>query len=151
MTFPEWADEELSLKLPKLRAQGEGQTLEFKRELGKAGDEIKKEIAALASTNAGLILIGVDDDGTLVGIPDMESAKEREQFRAQVEGRARGVTPPITPAMKYLLEDGKVVLAVEVKRGSQPIYYSNNIPYVRHITQAHPAAPQEVIDRVKEW
>lgn len=151
MSFPEWADEELSLKLPKLRAQGEGQSLEFKRELGRAGDEIKKEIAAFASTNAGLILIGVDDDGSLVGLSDVDTAKKREQFRAQVEGRARSVSPPVTPAIKYLVEDGKIVLALEVRRGAQPVYYSNNIPYVRHITQAQPADPQEVIERVKAW
>ena len=43
------------------------------------------------------------------------------------------------------------MLAIEVPRGTQPVYYSRNTPYVRHLSQSRPAEPHEVIERVGEW
>ena len=39
--------------------------LEFKRSYT---DEIKKEIVAFANTEGGELIIGVDDDGTVIGV-----------------------------------------------------------------------------------
>lgn len=149
--IPEWADKTMSERLPQLRAQGEGQTLEFKRELEEGTDQLKKEIAAFATSNPGLILIGVGDDGALVGLTGMETPDARDELRRKVEGRARAVKPAVTPSITFAVEQGKVVLAIEVTGCTQPVYYSNNIPYVRHVTQVHSAEPHEVIDQVKAW
>lgn len=149
--IPEWADKAMSERLPQLRAQGEGQTLEFKRELEESTDQLKKEIAAFASTNAGLILVGVADDGTLIGLPGIISPEDRDLLRSKVEGRARAIKPAVTPTISFAVENGKTVLVIEIANSSQPIYYSNHIPYVRHVTQVHPAEPHEVIERVEAW
>lgn len=67
-----------SLKLSDLKnliKTGEGICLEFKRTIPSA-EKIARELCAFANTNGGTLLIGVDDDGTLIG---MESFFE-EQF-----------------------------------------------------------------------
>ncbi|MDE2762768.1 MAG: ATP-binding protein [Gemmatimonadota bacterium] len=51
--------------LADLIAPGEGQATEFER--GKVSG-LGREICAFANSEGGVILLGVDDDGTVVGI-----------------------------------------------------------------------------------
>ena len=61
--------------LKNLIKTGEGLYVEFKRTI-PSPEKIARELCALANTKGGSLIIGVDDDGTLVG---MESFFE-EQF-----------------------------------------------------------------------
>ena len=152
MTTPEWIDESLSKQLPVLRDRGEGQRLEFMVKYPSNGNELSKEIAAFASSNAGTILIGVADNGALVGLGNVNTPQGRDSLCQRVEGVCSGnVRPAITPAVKFAKEENAVVLAIEVPRGTQPIYYNNHTPYVRHLSRSRPADPHEVIERIAEW
>lgn len=152
MVVPSWIDETLSETLPVLRDRGEGQHLEFMVEYPKNGYELSREIAAFASSNAGTILIGVSDDGELIGLPDLDTNNGRDTILRRVEGVCSGnIRPAITPVVKFAQEVDAVVLVIEVPRGSQPIYYSKNTPYIRHLSSSRPAEPHEVIDRISEW
>lgn len=51
----------------------ESPTLEFKRELT---DAIKREIIAFANTQCGELYIGIDDDGSIIGLEDAEKVLE---------------------------------------------------------------------------
>ncbi len=53
--------------LKELVANGESTILEFKRK-ATTPEKLAREISALANTQGGKILIGVDDDGTLLGV-----------------------------------------------------------------------------------
>ncbi|TYP93877.1 putative DNA-binding domain-containing protein [Fodinibius salinus] len=55
------------LDVKNLAQTGEGTYLEFKRTIPSAY-KIAREIAAFANTNGGTLLIGVDDDQSLVGV-----------------------------------------------------------------------------------
>lgn len=55
--------------LKLLVERGESVLLEFKRTI-PSPDKIAREIGALANTHGGMILVGVDDDGSIVGIKD---------------------------------------------------------------------------------
>ncbi|MBU1340429.1 MAG: ATP-binding protein [Proteobacteria bacterium] len=152
MNIPNWADENLSKELPVLRSRGEGQNLEFKEIFPQNTRDLAKEVAAFATSNQGTILIGVSDSGDLVGIKDAENQEERDNLLKRLEGICRGtVKPAITPVAKFAIENELVVLAVNVPHGRQPIYYSNNIPYVRHLTEARPAEPHEVLELIAEY
>jgi len=97
-----------------------------------------------------MIIIGVSDEGDLVGLDEARTADGRDLLLRRVEGICRGtVKPSITPAARFAVEKDQVVLVLIVPKGSQPIYYSNNVPYVRHITESRPAEPHEVIERVR--
>jgi hypothetical protein len=152
MSFPDWIDKELSDRLSILRDKGEGQHLEFMRSYPSNGFELSREIAAFASSNAGTILIGVSDDGELVGLPNAHTPAGRDALCQRIEGVCSGhVRPAITPVIKFAEEGGRVVLVIEVPRGKQPIYYSKHTPYVRHLSRSRPAEPHEVIERIEEW
>lgn len=152
MNVPNWADAGLSRDLSVLRARGESQELEYKSEFPSNTRDLGREIAAFASSNTGTILVGVDDSGELIGLPECGSAEGRDQVIRRLEGISKGtVKPSITPTAKFAVEDGKVVLVILVPKGAQPIYYSSNTPYVRHLTQACPAEPHEVIERVSAY
>ena len=152
MPTPEWIDETLSRALPQLRESGEGQHLEFMLLYPDNGHELSREIAAFASSNSGTILLGVADDGTLVGLEGVETPEGRDRLCQRIEGVCSGnVRPAITPVVKFAVEGDAVVLAIEVPRGKQPIYYSKNSPYIRHLSRSRPAEPHEVVERVSEW
>lgn len=149
MDVPDWADEGLSRDLSVLRARGESQDLEYKSEFPSNTRDLGKEIAAFATSNTGTILVGVDNTGELVGLSECSTSEGRDQIIRRLEGISKGtVKPSITPTAKFAVEDGKVVLVILVPKGAQPVYYSSNTPYVRHLTQACPAEPHEVIERV---
>ena len=152
MAQPTWIDGTLSEQLPSLRDRGEGQHLEFMEKYPSNGHDLSKEIAAFASSNAGTILIGVGDDGKLVGVDNVDALVDRDKLQQRIEGVCSGhIRPAITPTIKFAQEEDATVVAIEVPRGSQPIYYSRHTPYVRHLSSSRPAHPHEVIERVTEW
>ncbi|MFW5973323.1 MAG: helix-turn-helix domain-containing protein [Bacteroidota bacterium] len=53
----------------RLASMGEGTFLEFKRKVPRP-QRIAKEIIAFANTRGGQVLLGVDDDGSVVGLRD---------------------------------------------------------------------------------
>ena len=147
-----WIDEVLSRELPLLRDRGEGQHLEFMERYPENGHELSKEIAAFASSNPGTVLIGVADDGSVAGLDNVDTPEGRDRLCQRIEGVcSSNVRPAITPVVKFAKEGEAVVLAIEIPRGAQPVYYSRNTPYVRHLSRSRPAEPHEVIERVGEW
>lgn len=52
-------------------SRGEGQYLEFKKKANHP-EKIVKELVAFANTGGGLLVLGVDDDGTLSGTRNIE-------------------------------------------------------------------------------
>ena len=67
-------------ELSQLASLGEGANLEFKRKVPQP-ERIAKEMIAFANTRGGRILLGVDDDGSVVGLRDVEE-EEFELRRA---------------------------------------------------------------------
>lgn len=61
------------LQLKQLVSQGEGSMLEFKRK-ATFPQKVVREMIAFANTRGGVLLLGVDDNGTLAGLkyPDEE-------------------------------------------------------------------------------
>ena len=73
----------------RLAAMGEGQHLEFKNRVPRP-ERIAREVIALANTDGGKVLVGVDDDGTVLGVKDAE-----EEFYALQTALADRITPSI--------------------------------------------------------
>ncbi len=100
---------EMSLQdLKNLIATGESSFLEFKHKVATP-EKIAKEMAAFANTKGGKILIGVEDNGDIVGI---ESYYEEEFWLNQA---AQEVCIPSVDIKLELVHTGKKdVLIVEV-------------------------------------
>ena len=89
---------------------GEDSTIEFKRELPRRTD-MADEIAAFANTRGGVILIGVDDDGTIVGL-DRQALDRIEETVVQI---CRDSIDPVLHIITDRLRiDDKNLLKIEV-------------------------------------
>lgn len=92
--------------------QGEGTTLEFKESLSSS---FSRELVAMANTVGGKLLLGVRDDGTVIGVKDSNT------LRARVQDIARNCDPPV----KVLVEPVDDVLAVHVRESdAKPVQCS---------------------------
>lgn len=95
----------------------ESETIELKEIVV---EEIKKEIIAFANCDGGKLYIGVQDDGTVVGVdsPDEVSLQISNMVRDAIK-------PDLTMFLHYktIVVDGKEVVAVDIQRGTDRPYY----------------------------
>ncbi|WP_323755360.1 ATP-binding protein [Roseivirga sp.] len=101
-------------RLNELTKNGEGIHLEFKRK-ANFPDKIAKELVAFANTQGGILLLGVDDDGTLSGTRNIEG----EVF---VMEQAIGnlIWPKLDYALKVVkLNEKKGVAVFEIQKGQK--------------------------------
>lgn len=70
----------------RIVARGEGQHIEFKRRV-PSQERIAKEMIAFANTGGGTVLVGVNDDGTVVGVKDAE--EEEYALRKAISAHCR--------------------------------------------------------------
>ncbi|MGI6587324.1 MAG: RNA-binding domain-containing protein [Peptococcia bacterium] len=98
----------------------ESSTLELKRQVVK---DLCKTIIAFANSQGGTIYIGIDDDGTVVGIKDFDS--EMLKLSNMVRD---AIKPDVTMFVSYIREKkkGKHVLKVIVQKGTECPYYLQN-------------------------
>lgn len=83
-------------------------------------DDIKKEIIAFANCDGGKLYVGVEDDGTVVGLEDPDSVA------LQISNMVRdAIKPDLTMFLHYetIEEDGKKIVAVDIQRGTDRPYY----------------------------
>lgn len=76
-------------ELEQLIGLGEGISLEFKRRVPQP-ERIAKEMVALANTRGGRIVLGVDDDGSVIGID--HASEEEFLLRQAVDAHCE---PPV--------------------------------------------------------
>ena len=95
----------------------ESETVELK---SVVVDDIKKEIIAFANCEGRKLYIGVQDDGTVIGLDDPNGAA------LQVRNMVRdAIKPDLTMFLHYetLNEDGKQIVAVDIQQGTERPYY----------------------------
>ena len=95
----------------------ESETIELKEIVV---DDIKKEIIAFANCDGGKLYVGVQDDGTVVGVDDPDSVS------LQISNMVRdAIKPDVTMFLHYntIEEDGKEIVAVDIQRGTDRPYY----------------------------
>jgi Putative DNA-binding domain len=131
---------------------GEGQEIDFKERIPEQAHKLAKEFAGFGTSNPGMIFVGVTNDGTVVGVDGIGNLEGKDRFRQRIEGlTSNTVKPPLVVRVDFELYDGKWVARIDVPKGSQPVYFADNVPYVRHISSARPATPQEVTELVQRW
>lgn len=91
---------------------GEDATIEFKRELPHR-NSLADEIAAFANARGGVILIGVDDSGEIVGVDRQELGRAE---RTVIEICQDSIDPIVLIFTEKLRIDDKNLLKIEVPR-----------------------------------
>lgn len=144
------------LQLTQMIDQGESQTVEWKVKLGDDNDskgEFFESVVAFANTNEGLILVGIDKKGNIVGVEDPKKA--RQAIEGLIESRCDPPVPGIQfDEVKY---EDKVVLIVTVPKGSDPPYLlrrqgglsSKSELYVRRYDKDRPMRRTELMEILK--
>ncbi|WP_233004964.1 AlbA family DNA-binding domain-containing protein [Exiguobacterium aurantiacum] len=95
----------------------ESPTVEFKRELT---DAVVHEVIAFANTQGGVLYIGIEDDGTVLGVPNAHQ---------QLEAVSNKLHDNIQPAILVHLYlevvelDKKEVIKIAVARGTRRPYH----------------------------
>ena len=82
--------------------------------------KIKKEIIAFANVNGGKIYIGVDDDGNVLGIKDVD-----ENLQALTGMINEGIKPSLIEYTQIKVEqyDNKDIIVVDIQSGPNKPYY----------------------------
>lgn len=82
--------------------------------------DIKKEIVAFLNCDGGTLIIGVDDDGNVTGVSDAKSIIER--VSAMIHEAIRP-DPSLICSAEEFVDNGKILVRVEVGRGVKKPYY----------------------------
>ncbi len=91
-----------------LLEEGEGFELEFKRKVSRP-EKIARTLMAFANTKGGVVLFGVDDDKTVVGV-----GSEKEEIEMIRLAGSMYVDPPLEPEIEIVPYKGMDVIVVSV-------------------------------------
>ncbi|RMD64042.1 AAA family ATPase [Candidatus Parcubacteria bacterium] len=124
--------------MPKSQPQ-EGETLEFKRQWT---DRALEDLAAFANTRGGTLLVGIREDGEIVGA----KADDREVQRlANLIASHLGITPSI----RVVELEGHPVLEIQVEPATGLVSYGGR--YLRRVgTTNRDFAPEELARHILE-
>lgn len=94
--------------LQDLIRRGEGERLEFKKKTTHP-TRISRTLVSLANTHGGQVLVGVDDDGRIVGVRDAE-----EEIYLLRQAAEQYADPPLELKIKEIEQEGRTILIVTV-------------------------------------
>ena len=126
-------------ELRELINQGEGHHLEFKREEEKNPD-FAKTIVAFANADGGKILIGVADDGEIIGVNNSDETMRRIDDIAY-----NRCSPPITILQELSWIEKKQVIIITVAKGIQRPYMTGGKFYIRSSNRVREATREEIL------
>lgn len=104
------------MDIEKLAKLPESKTLEFKRDTSSL-EPILKAIVAFANTAGGIILVGIEDNGEIIGL--INPAKDQEKTANSLANR---VKPLLSPDFSIVNVQDKQVLVIQVDYVPAPYY-----------------------------
>ena len=110
------------MKLSELKLlieEGEGFELEFKRKVSTP-IKVAKTLMSFANTKGGIVLFGVDDDRTIVGV-----GSEKEEMEMIQTAASFYCDPPLQPLIDTVPYKGRDVVVVTVEESDQKPHYLN--------------------------
>lgn len=128
----------------------ENKITEYKREYT---DDIKYTVVAFANTDGGKIYVGLNDDGTVRGVEDVDDTMLR------ITNMVRDVVrPDVTMFMDCRVEQrsGKDIIVLHLQRGTARPYYLSGKGirpegvYVRQGASSVPASETQILNMIKE-
>lgn len=124
----------------------ESENIEFKLLMT---DEIYKDVIAFANTDGGVIYVGIDNNGNVVGLDDID-----DSYTRITNGIHDAIQPDITMFIKYILQANRVI-RIEVGEGSYKPYYlkSKGIKpagvFIRQGASSAQASPEQIRQMIK--
>lgn len=125
----------------------ESERIEYKSQFV---DDIYKEVIAFANTNGGVIYVGIDDRGNVMGIDHVD-----ETYTRLTNGIRDAIAPDVTMFVRYILQENKVI-RIEVGEGSYKPYYLKakgmkpSGVYIRQGASSAQASPEQIRRMIKD-
>lgn len=134
--------------LRQVLAQGETLTVEFKKQVND--NELVETVVCLANNRGGLLLIGVDDDGDVIGAaPRHGSSTVPARLQALITGRT---VPAVETTVTVVPFNSREVIVVDVPMGHDVIATMSG-KFLRRALDLHgrpmcrPMNPHDVVGR----
>jgi Putative DNA-binding domain len=137
---------EPATQIEALVAAGESSSTEFKREIPADKLGLAKTVSAFANGTGGTILIGVEDDGNIIGLSEGDPSNNKDSICNVIRNW-------ISPLPPFDVENVKVggvsVIAITVESGAAPPYGAGTTTdslryYVRRGATTFVATPDQV-------
>ena len=129
-------------ELKHLIKQGEGQAIEFKDDRIHPRS-LAQTLAAFAAADGGVILIGVADDGGIIGISNFEHVRDNLVYEAASRSHCEPQIQPIE-VEKVETAGGKTVVAVTVPADFETIHSVAGKYFLRAGSRNEPLTPREL-------
>jgi ATP-dependent DNA helicase RecG len=135
------------MDIKALLKKQESKTLEFKRDLSSL-KQILKTIIAFANTASGILIIGIEDDGKIVGVSDIQ--KQQDKLANAISDNI--LPRHLLPEFEFYTIDKKDLLIVQVHHLPEPFYIKQqgdaNGVYLR-LGATTRQSPPEFIEEIK--
>ncbi len=120
----------MARRLRELIRQGESFEVEFKSDRGPlSDDELLGLVVCLANARGGILVIGVEDDGTVTGLHEKHRTSP-EQLAAFIAARTQ---PSLPVRASFESWEGRQVALIEVPRTDQPVATSDGRLLIRYL------------------
>lgn len=110
-----------TLDLLELVKKGEDSTQQFKERVERV-DSMAAEICAFSNSDGGTIIIGVSNDGEIIGL----TREEVDQLNQYISNAcSQNIDPPVSVFTENIPYGDKVVVVIKVPRGINKYYTAN--------------------------
>ena len=114
---------------------GEGEHTEFKE---RYSSRVIESLVAFANTAGGRVLIGVDDRGRIVGLPDADKVVE-----SVLSACREAVSPPLLPLVEIVRHPEGVLVVARIEATGR-MHAKSGAVLVRHGRQTRRASAEEI-------
>lgn len=111
--------------IKSLATSGEGYNVDFKVRVPAKVRDLSHEVCAFANSEGGYVLIGVDDNGRIVGAA-IDNPK-----RSAIQDAIRDISPSLKVDLYQVDVNGKTVWVLDVPSGKDKPYVLSGAIYVR--------------------
>src|SRR5699024_2925523 len=131
-------------KLRRLIKEGEDTKTQFKVKIDRA-DALAAEICAFANTQGGVLVVGVSDDGEIIGIDDINRLNQIISNAA-----SHNIVPPIDVTTENVAYDDKILVFINVPLGQNKPYAANGTDFWVKVGADKRRATREELKRLMQ-
>jgi ATP-dependent DNA helicase RecG len=132
-------------ELIDILSRGEDSRHQFKADVNNA-DSLAGEIVAFSNTAGGCIFIGVDDDGTALGLSSADVVRLNQLI---ANAASHNVRPAVNPLTENVPHPAGTVLVVSIAEGiNKPYMDKNGVIWVKNGSDKRRATSREEIQRL---
>ena len=129
-----------------LLEQGEGQSVEFEKQV-PSSEDLARDMVAFANSDGGKIVLGLDDKNKhLIGVEVDEGFKNWIR-----EIGEQHCSPKIVPQVEIMEHSGKKIVVISVPESEERPYKTDDICYIRDAGESRPAKDDEEKQITNPW